>query len=316
MERNTLPRNLIEAVKYFDDLDVCTDFVAKLRWPEGPVCPRCEGTVHSYISTRRVWKCSDCKKQYSVKKGTIFEDSPIGLDKWLVSVWLIANSKNGISSHELGRSVGLTQKSAWFVLHRIRLAMKIGSFDKFDGTVEVDETFVGGKIANMHPAKKEAAKKNGRYNKTVVAGALNRNTNGDPSQVRANVIRKTNGATLIHNVHRYVEKGATVYTDGHPAYDTLGNEYDHDTVDHMIEYARGRVTTNGIENFWSLLKRGLHGTYVSAAPFHLFRYVDERVFTFNERGDSDLGRFRTVLSQISGRHLTYDELIGNAIAPS
>jgi transposase-like protein len=158
MDAKPLPRNLLEAVTYFEDLDVCTDFVAKLRWPEGPVCPQCEGTVHSYLASRRVWKCRTCKKQFSIKKGTIFEDSPIGLDKWLVSIWLIANSKNGISSHELGRSVGLTQKSAWFVLHRIRLAMEIGSFDKFDGTVEADETFIGGKLQNMHAYKADQAR--------------------------------------------------------------------------------------------------------------------------------------------------------------
>lgn len=132
MEAKPLPHTLGEAVKYFDDIDVCTDFVAKLRWPNGPVCPRCEVTVQSYLAARRVWKCRSCEKQFSVKKGTIFEDSAIGLDKWLVSIWLIANSKNGISSRELGRAVGLTQKSAWFVLHRIRLAMRIGSFDTSD----------------------------------------------------------------------------------------------------------------------------------------------------------------------------------------
>ena len=318
MAQNTWPRNLIEATRYITDLDVCTDFVAKLRWPDGPVCPECESTEHYYLASRRIWKCRTCKKQFSVKKGTIFEDSPIGLDKWLVSIWLIANSKNGISSHELGRSVGLTQKSAWFVLHRIRLAMQIGSFEKFDGTVEVDETYVGGKTSNMHPRKAEAVRNLGtKTNKTIVAGTLERSTSSAaPSQVRANVIRKANSPTLVHHVRRHVTEGATVFTDSANAYCSLGNLYDHGTVDHTVRYVNGRVSTNGIENFWSLLKRGIHGTYVAPASFHLHRYVDERVFTFNERGDSDLGRFRTVLSRISGRRVTYDELIGKAIALS
>src|SRR4051794_32382041 len=145
-----LPSSLLEAIRYFSDLDVATDYVANLRWPNGPVCPRCSGTEHSYLTTRRIWKCKACKKQYSVKVGTIFEDSPLGLDKWLPAVWLAANSKNGISSHELGRSLGITQKSAWFMLHRIRLAMQSGTLSKLSGVVEVDETFIGGKARNMN----------------------------------------------------------------------------------------------------------------------------------------------------------------------
>src|SRR5438132_2140116 len=145
-----LPETLLEAIRYFQDPDVAVDFVAKLRWPDGPKCPACGGKDHSYLKTRRLWKCKACKKQHSVKVGTIFEDSAIGLDKWLASIWLIANAKNGISSHELGRSVGLTQKSAWFVLHRIRLAMQTKTFDRLTGEVEVDETFVGGKAKFMH----------------------------------------------------------------------------------------------------------------------------------------------------------------------
>ena len=137
MAKDTAPRTLIEAIRHFSDPDVCVAFVASLRWPDGPVCPKCEGTEHSYLTTRRLWKCKTCKRQFSVKVGTIFEASPIGLDKWLAAIWLIANSKNGISSHELGRSVGLTQKSAWFVLHRVRLAMQTGSFAKFSGEIEV-----------------------------------------------------------------------------------------------------------------------------------------------------------------------------------
>src|SRR5713101_1906399 len=170
---STLPTNLLEAVRYFSDLDLATDYVARLRWPNGPVCPRCGGLEHSYVTTRRLWKCKACKRQFSVKLGTIFEDSALGLDKWLPAVWLIANSKNGISSHELGRALGTTQKSAWFMLHRIRLAMQTGSLNKFSGEVEVDETYIGGKARNMHKAEK-IRKIGGQWdrNKTVVAGVL------------------------------------------------------------------------------------------------------------------------------------------------
>jgi transposase-like protein len=160
MSTSKLPTSLIEAVRYFSDLNVCTEFVASLRWADGWVCENCGGIRYSYITTRRVWKCLDCKKQTSVKRGTIFEDSALGLDKWLPAVWLIANSKNGISSHELARSLGVTQKSAWFMLHRIRLAMQTGSFDKFDGEVEVDETFIGGRARNMHAKVRKAREVN------------------------------------------------------------------------------------------------------------------------------------------------------------
>src|SRR5438128_256351 len=149
-----LPTNLLEAVRYFSDPDVANDYVARLRWPDGPVCPRCGSIEHSYVSTRRIWKCKACKRTFSVKLRTIFEDSPLGLDKWLPAVWLAANSKNGISSHELGRALGVTQKSAWFMLHRIRLAMQSGTFEMMSGTVEVDETYIGGKARNMHAGER------------------------------------------------------------------------------------------------------------------------------------------------------------------
>lgn len=306
-ELKTLPQTLIEAIRYFANQDVCTEFVAVLRWPNGPICPRCDGAEHSYLSTRRLWKCKVCKKQFSVKLGTIFEDSPLGLDKWLPSVWLIANSKNGISSHELGRALGVTQKSAWFMLHRIRLAMQTGSFEKFDGTVEVDETFIGGKARNMH--KRERARKitgTGGKDKTVVTGVLNRG-----GEVRTAVVPDRTKATLQAQVRQHVAPGATVYTDALESYNGLRGDFTHSTIDHAEEYVNGQVHTNGIENFWSLLKRGLHGTYVSVEPFHLFRYLDERVFTYNLRELTNLGRFTAVLHAVTGRRLTYAELTGH-----
>jgi transposase-like protein len=298
-----LPSTLLEAVRYFSDLDVATEFVAKLRWPDGPVCPRCEGREYSYLTTRRLWKCKACKKQYSVKVGTIFEDSPLGLDKWLPAVWLIANSKNGISSHELGRALGTTQKSAWFMLHRIRLAMQTGSFGKLDGEIEVDETFIGGKARNMHKSvRRRKITGTGHTDKTAILGLKQRD-----GEIRAAVVGNLQRDTLHGHVRKHVTEGAAVYTDTLNAYFGL-DEYDHKTIDHAQTYVDGRVHTNGLENFWSLLKRGLHGTYISVQPFHLFRYLDERVLTFNLRDLTDLGRFTAVLQAVSGRRLTYAQL--------
>lgn len=305
MSTNRQPRSLIEAIRYFSDLEVCTEFVSKLRWPNGPVCPRCESTEHSYLKTRRLWKCKSCKKQYSVKLGTIFEDSPLGLDKWLPAVWLAANSKNGISSHELARSLAVTQKSAWFMLHRIRLAMQTGSFNKLTGTVEVDETFIGGKARNMHPSVRAKKRLGGNQgiNKTVVVGIKQRG-----GETRATVIGDIKRPTLHGHVAQHVERGSSVYTDHFLSYRGLDRQFAHATVNHAEKYVDGQVHTNGIENFWSLLKRGLNGTYVSVEPFHLFRYLDERLFTYNLRDLTDRGRFEKVLGTVSGKRLTYAEL--------
>ncbi len=307
-----LPANLLEAVRYFSDLDVANDFLAGMRWPDGPMCPVCGSTEYSYLSTRRVYKCKqkECRKQYTVKLGTIFSDSPLGLDKWLPAVWLVANSKNGISSHELGRALGITQKSAWFMVHRIRLAMQTGSFDKLDGEVEVDETFVGGKAKNMHPdvrARKITGRGSGHGggDKTIVVGVRQRN-----GEMRAKVVPDVKRSTLHGHILDNVERGSKVYTDRYQSYRDLNRDFDHATIDHAVKYVEGRVHTNGLENFWSLLKRGLHGTYVSVDAAHLHRYVDERVFTYNMRKLNDYGRFTNVLRSVAGRRLTYAELTG------
>src|SRR6266511_1533591 len=265
MNEKALPTTLLEAIRYFSDLDVCTEFVAKLRWPDGPKCPRCGGTEYSYLTTRRLWKCKACKRQFSVKVGTIFEDSALGLDKWLPAVWLIANSKNGISSHELGRALGTTQKSAWFMLHRIRLAMQTGSFEKFSGTVEVDETYIGGKARNMHAhVRKQKISGTGGKDKAVVLGMIERG-----GLVRAEVVGDPRRSTLQGRVRDVVEPGASVYTDALGSYSGLDSDYDHRVVDHAERYVDGQVHTNYMENFWSLLKRGLHGTYISVEPYPL-----------------------------------------------
>jgi transposase-like protein len=303
-----LPQNLLEAIRYFSDLDVATDYVAKLRWPQGPICPRCGGLEHSYLTTRRIWKCRACKRQFSVKLGTIFEDSPLGLDKWLPAIWLIANSKNGISSHELGRALGVTQKSAWFMLHRIRLAMQSGTFEMLSGEVEVDETYIGGKARNMHKAQRERTVRRGRAkgHQVPVLGMVERG-----GKVSAHVVDDIKRRTLQGYVTDRVEPGSAVYTDQLHSYVGLGRTFNHLTINHAIQYVDGNVHTNVIENFWSLVKRGLNGTYISVRPFHLFRYLDERMFTFNEREYDDLGRFDKVLGAVAGRRLTYCRLIGH-----
>jgi transposase-like protein len=305
-ESQSLPRTLVEAIRYFSDSDVCVQFVAALRWPTGPECPRCGSGEYSFLATRRLWKCKACKKQYSVKVGTIFEDSPLGLDLWLAAMWMIANSKNGVSSHEMARSLGITQKSAWFLNHRVRLAMQTGTFAKLDGVIEVDETFVGGLARNMHKdVRDRKITGTGGKDKAIVAGIMERG-----GEMRATVVPNTKRITLQDGIRENVETGAIIYSDALRSYSGLEHDYVHEVVDHAEQYVEGKIHVNGVENFWALLKRGLHGTYVSAAPFHLFRYLDERLFTFNERDLDDLGRFIAVASTVAGRRLTYAALIG------
>ena len=302
-----LPKTLQQAIKHFSDDLTCINLVASLRWADGvAVCPRCEKTETSFLSTRKIWKCKSCKKQFSVKVGTIFEDSPISLDKWLTAMWLLSNAKNGISSYEIHRAIGVTQKTAWFMMHRIRTAMENGSIEKLSGNVEVDETFIGGKAKNMHKHKREAIiKGRGSVGKTAVFGALERK-----GRVLAKVIESTNRETLHSEVKNNVEKGANLFSDEWLSYRGLDESYIHEVINHSIEYVKGNVHTNGIENFWALLKRTLKGTYVSVEPFHLSRYLAEQTFRFNERKLNDKERFLGVLKAVSGKRLTYDELRG------
>lgn len=307
---NNLPKTLMGAIKYFADPDVANDFMACLRWPDGPQCPRCESKEYSFISTRRVWKCKGCQKQYTVKQGTIMEDSAIKLDKWLCAIWMIANDKNGISSYEVAKGIGITQKSAWFLMHRIRLAMQTGTFEKLSGQVEVDETFIGGKARNMHKDKREQKiKGTGGSGKVAVMGLLDRH--GD---VRTKVIPDTKRETLHGEVKCHVESGSEVFTDAFRSYGGLSPEYVHQVIDHAEKYVEGHVHTNGIENYWSLLKRTIHGTYVSVEPFHLFRYLDEQAFRFNARKVKDSDRFFLVAAFVRNRRLTYKQLTGNDTA--
>jgi transposase-like protein len=314
----TEPKTLQQAIIYFADPDNCLSFLVAHRWRDGVMCPRCGCKDVGFLATRRIWECKEkhAKRQFSVKVNTIFEDSPISLDKWLVAVWMIANCKNGVSSYEIHRAIGVTQKSAWFMMHRIRLALKVGSFHKLGGgpenEVEVDETFVGGKLRNMHKDKKIIYnKRGGAYGKTIVMGLLDRGR----GEVRAKVVADTKRDTLQPQVEKEVKFGATVYTDEAVGYDKLSYKYMHDVINHMEKYVHGRVHTNGIENFWSLLKRGIGGTYVAVEPFHLDRYVDEQVFRYNNRATADnpmtdADRFSLAVSNIVGKRVTYKELTG------
>ncbi len=248
----------------------------------------------------------------------MFEDSPIPLEKWLPAFWLVVNCKNGVSSWEFHRALGVTQKTAWFMLHRIRLGMRSPQYGdsklggEGGGPVEVDETFVGGKLINMHKDKKvRYQQRGGSHGKAVVMGLLDR----ELRQVRAKVVPNVKRDTLQNEILREVEHGSNVYTDEATAYDNMHSAFVHDEVNKVEGYVRGRVHVNGVENFWCLLKRTLKGTYVAVEPYHLQAYVDEQVFRFNNRATkenllSDGDRFHLALSQIVGKRLTYAELTG------
>lgn len=306
----TEPKSLQEAIIFFSNPDNCIDYLAVRRWPKGVICPTCGSDKVKFNPARRVWQCSShhTKRQFSVKVGTIMEDSPITLDKWLMAMWLVTNCKNGISSYEIARDVKVTQKSAWFMLHRIRLAMQDDFFgSKLGGEVEVDETFIGGKARNMHVSeRKRRITATGTKDKTAVMGILERG-----GKVRTTVVSSRRKAVLQEEVRKHVTAGAALYTDALLSYEGLASDYAHQVVDHATQYVDGRVHTNGLENFWSLLKRGISGTYVSVEPFHLFRYLDEQMFRFNNRKDlDDAGRFDLAVSQILGKRLTFAELTG------
>jgi len=314
--KTAAPNTLREAMQFFADKDFAHEFFVELRWPKGVRCPACDAEKPSFIKTRRIWQCRSCGRQFSAKLGTIFEDSPLGLDKWLPALWMLSNCKNGISSYELARALGVTQKSAWFMLGRIRLAMRSRSFKKFGGEVEVDETFVGGLAKFMHKSKRERViKGTGGMNKTKVVGVLMRQGRGRKasSRIQANVVPDVTMSRLQPHVEAAVRPGAKVYTDAAWQYGRLADEYRHAVIDHNRGYVRGRVHTNGLENFWSLLKRAIKGTYVSVDPFHLSRYVDEQVFRFNHRDVKDGQRFAKVLRRVMGKRLTYHELTGGAL---
>lgn len=304
------PKTLQQAILYYADEKRCHRDLVAARWPNGVICPTCKRDDVTFLESQNRFQCKSkhAKRQFSAKVGTIFEDSALPLSTWFAALWLISNAKNGVSSYELHRSLGITQKSAWFVLHRIRLAMKTGSFEKMSGTVEVDETYVGGKVKNMHAAKRASFRGNRWGGKVAVMGLLERNTTG-ASKVRTAVVRGVKAHELREVIDQHVEPNTAIYTDALGSYRQLSDRYQHEFVDHMEGYVSGAVHTNGLESFWAMLKRTLGGTYISVEPFHLDRYVDEQAFRFNERKTTDSERFIKALGQVSGKRLTYAELI-------
>ncbi len=305
-ELGKLPESLQEAVVYFADVDKAHKWAVALRWPNGIECPRCGSKEHSFISTRRIWFCKGCKKQFTVKVGSIFEDSPLGMDKWMLAVWLLLACKNGISSYEIASHLGITQKSAWHMMHRVRKATQSGSFVKLTGEVEVDETFIGGKDRNMHIAKRaRRITGTGGKDKTAVMGIMERG-----GKVRTIVVPNRKKKALQSEVKKHVEAGSALYSDALASYNGLESEYAHKVIDHAIAYVDGNVHTNSLENFWSLLKRSISGTYVSVEPFHLHRYLDEQAYRFNNRELSASERFAEAMANVNGKRLTWDNLTG------
>ena len=308
MERE--PKTLQDAILYFSDPVRCREYVVVRRWPGGVTCPRCGNQKVKFQEKYNRWQCSTRhdRRQFTVKTGTIFEDSPLGLDKWLCAMWLVVNCKNGVSSYEIHRAIGVTQKTAWFMDHRIRLALTMGSVEKLSGEVEADETFIGGKARNMHAAKRaRRITGTGGKDKTAVLGVLERG-----GKVRATVVPSRKKGALQPEVRKHVEAGSALYTDALKSYEGL-NEFEHGVIDHAEKYVDGKIHTNGMENFWSLLKRSINGTYVSVEPFHLFRYLDEQVYRFNSRKLGDGERFSIAVAGILGKRVTFKQLTGNAV---
>jgi len=304
------PTSLQEAIIYFSNPDNCIDYIAIRRWPNGVICPGCGSDKASFNAKRRTWKCGSHhpKREFSVKVGTIYEDSPIPLDKWLTATWMLTNCKNGVSSYEIARDVKVSQKSAWFMLQRIRLAMQDDFFgSKLGGEVEVDESFIGGKARNMHISeRKRRITGTGGKGKAVAFAMLERG-----GRVRAVALEDRQKDTVQPIIREHVMAGAALYTDEMLGYRGLESDYAHQVVNHAVQYVDGRVHTNGLENFWSLLKRGISGTYVSVEPFHLFRYLDEQMFRYNNRKDlDDAGRFDLAVRQIVGKRITFAQLTG------
>jgi transposase-like protein len=307
----TEPKTLQEAVLHFSDPKNCREYLVARRWPNGVICPRCGSDRVAFLEKYNRWQCNSkthANRQFTAKTGTIFEDSPLGLDKWMAAMWLIVNCKNGISSYEVARDLGVSQKSAWHMLHRIRLAMQDDlTGGMLNGEVEVDETFIGGKVRNMHRSRKvEMQKQSQKGNKVVVIGSLERK-----GRVRASVAPDRSNAAIRDHVQGNVDVGSVIFSDEHANHWRMDDKYRHEIVRHAEQYVDGNIHTNGLENFWSLLKRGLHGTYVSVEPFHLFRYIDEQAFRFNNRKDmNDSDRFDLAVRQIVGKRLTWAEVTG------
>lgn len=306
------PKTLQEAILYFADAANCREYLVARRWPKGVTCPRCGSQNVLFLEKYNRWHCREKHQspQFTLKTGTLMEDSSIGLDKWLTAIWMVVNCKNGVSSYEIHRSLGVTQRTAWFLDHRIRLMLEDEYREKLSGTIEMDETFVGGKLKNMHKSKKPkgtgySGKAVGAMAKTIVVGMLERD-----GRVRAEVVKERTKEVLHQLAKNNVEQGNALVTDEWMGYKGLSEDFLHVFINHALEYVNGQIHTQGIENFWSLLKRSLGGTYISVEPFHLFRYIDEQAFRFNNRKLTDAQRFDIATRGMVGKRLTYAEVTG------
>jgi transposase-like protein len=301
--------NLIELLTYFKDEKVCARYLEKLRWEKkNYTCPY-DGCHHDKVfkySNGKVYKCSKCQRQFSIRVGTIFEGSKISLKKWFAAIYLVTSHKKGISSAQLAKDVGVTQKTAWFMLHRIRKALGLHqSGDKLDGICEADETYIGGLEKNKH-LKNKVKGTQGRSTKTkiIVAGVLERG-----GELRAKKLEATNVKTLGKYVTDNVKEGSRINTDEWLGYKNLHKIFDHRVVNHKShQYVDGDVHTNTLEGFWAMLKRGIRGVYHNMSARHIQNYIDEFVFRYNTRGKSEYHRFNMVLSKSNVR-LTYSDLI-------
>ncbi len=310
------PDTLQEAIEYFASPDNCREYLVAHRWPDGVTCPRCGSKKVLFQAKYNRWQCGSKHdlRQFTSKTSTIFEDSPLALSKWLLAMWQVVNCKNGVSSYEIARATGVTQKSAWFMDHRIRVALGMATPDKFTGHVEADETFIGQKSRNMHrDVRARKITGTGGKDKTAVMGILERGKDGKHSTIRTTVIPSRKKKALQAEVRKHVQAGSALYTDALKSYDGL-SEFEHGVIDHAVKYVDGQTHTNGCENFWSCLKRTLGGTYVSVEPFHLFRYLDEQTFRFNNRKITDGERFSMAVDGIVGKRLTFAQLTGKEVA--
>lgn len=300
-------KSLLQVLDYFKEEKTCIDYLAQQRWGNEPSCPHC-GNVGAYI-TNRGYKCKakECGKKFTVITGTTFENTKISLRTWFAAMYLCTAHKKGISSLQLSRDLNITQKTAWFLLHRVREMLTIHNDEQLTGTVEVDETYVGGKKANKHK-KVRAALKEGRgmVNKTPIIAMLQRD-----GRIVTAVSTIANGETLKPFIYKHVAAGSTVYTDGFGAYNGLDKTYKHEIVRHDAnEYVReGNIHTNSIEGFWSQLKRGIIGIYHQVSPKHLHRYAHEFGYRYNTRKVTDIVRFDETVKLCNNKRLTYAQLI-------
>jgi len=305
--------NLTNLAKHYSDEESARTFFEKMRWPNGPVCAHCscdqvyrltpkEGSKRP--GRKGLLKCKECRKQFTVTKGTIFEDSHIPLHKWLLAIHLLCSSKKGMSAHQIHRMLGITYKSAWFMMHRIRYSMTQEPLaSKLQGTVEMDETYVGGKFKNMHASKREEMKSRHGFGKAPVVTLVERGGN-----VRSFPVENVTSVNLKEIVKRNVQQQSNLFTDGSSPYFLVEKDYNHESVNHSVgEYVRNSVHTNTVEGYFSLLKRGIIGTYHHVSTTHLHRYTTEFDFRYNRRKTKDGERTVDAIKSAEGKRLYYKE---------